>query len=252
MVQTGLMLLRSVRPTGSAAAASRRVSRHPGLCRRQAVVFLPADGQQHAFDRSPLTGSRPSGDRLIAVDALRGFDMLWIVGVESMIPAMVAIDTLFSRFVARQLDHAAWQGFTFFDLIFPLFLFIVGIAIVLWLEKVEARGGLRAGWSRVLPRVLPLFGSASSMVARVSRTPRHLPVQRAPAHSPLLRRCRAPRPGPPAALPDRDRRCAPARLPAPHRVRAVRDATSSATRSPRGWPKPAPRRARSTTARPRT
>ena len=105
----------------------------------------------------PSTGSLPSGDRLIAVDALRGFDMLWIVGAESMIPAMVAIDTSFSRFVARQLDHAPWQGFTFFDLIFPLFLFIVGIAIVFSLEKVKTRGGLRAGWSRVLPRVLLLF-----------------------------------------------------------------------------------------------
>jgi predicted acyltransferase len=113
-------------------------------------------------DSTPSTGQAPSGsprsgERLIAVDALRGFDMIWIIGAESMIPAMVAIDTSFSRFVARQLDHAAWTGFTFFDLIFPLFLFIVGIAIVFSLEKVKARGGLRAGWRRVLPRVILLF-----------------------------------------------------------------------------------------------
>ena len=155
--RTGLMLLRSLtsdglsggRPSASHAIRVDAAGKRWSSCR-------PMDNSTPSTDH-PSTGSLPSGDRLIAVDALRGFDMLWIVGAESMIPAMVAIDTLFSRFVARQLDHAAWQGFTFFDLIFPLFLFIVGIAIVFSLEKVKARGGLRAGWSRVLPRVLLLF-----------------------------------------------------------------------------------------------
>jgi len=36
-----------------------------------------------------------------------------------------------TRFVGTQLEHVEWGGLNFYDLIYPLFLFIVGVSIVL-------------------------------------------------------------------------------------------------------------------------
>ncbi len=67
--------------------------------------------------------------RLHSLDALRGFDMIWIMGAEEIVHAMSkATRSPFWGAWARQLDHPAWNGFTFNDLIFPLFLFMAGVA----------------------------------------------------------------------------------------------------------------------------
>lgn len=67
--------------------------------------------------------------RLESLDAFRGFDMMFIVGLSSII---VAICNLFPGgadcVIARQMDHAQWNGLTFMDTIFPTFLFISGIS----------------------------------------------------------------------------------------------------------------------------
>src|SRR5688572_13429544 len=79
----------------------------------------------------------PSGaTRLMSVDALRGFDMFWIIGAEALILAVDRLgDNAFTRFLATQVTHARWEGFRFYDLIFPLFLFVVGVSIVFSLDK---------------------------------------------------------------------------------------------------------------------
>lgn len=67
--------------------------------------------------------------RLYSLDALRGFDMLWIIGADEFFHKLS--DVTHSSFVdtiANQLTHPAWNGFHFYDLIFPLFLFIAGVA----------------------------------------------------------------------------------------------------------------------------
>lgn len=67
--------------------------------------------------------------RLYSLDALRGFDMLWIIGADSFFHKLS--DTTNSPFwgaIANQLSHPAWNGFHFYDLIFPMFLFIAGVA----------------------------------------------------------------------------------------------------------------------------
>ena len=57
-----------------------------------------------------------------------------------------------------QLDHSAWHGFTFYDLIFPLFLFLAGVSIPIALEKRMARGEARFVLVRhVLWRTVKLF-----------------------------------------------------------------------------------------------
>lgn len=67
--------------------------------------------------------------RLYALDALRGFDMFWIMGAEEIGKAVFkATGSPFWGAIATQFDHPEWNGFHFYDLIFPLFLFIAGVA----------------------------------------------------------------------------------------------------------------------------
>ncbi|OGG01165.1 MAG: hypothetical protein A3F83_15645 [Candidatus Glassbacteria bacterium RIFCSPLOWO2_12_FULL_58_11] len=88
----------------------------------------------------------PAG-RVVSLDALRGFDMFWITGGEGLFAALVTwLNIPLLLPLAGQFDHSAWDGFTFYDLIFPLFLFIVGtsmpFAISRRLERGDDRGEL--------------------------------------------------------------------------------------------------------------
>jgi predicted acyltransferase len=80
-------------------------------------------------------------DRLVSLDALRGFDMFWIMGGEGIVNAAAAL-TGWSWLVwlSGQLEHPEWNGFALYDLIFPLFLFIAGVAMPLSFEKRLRRG----------------------------------------------------------------------------------------------------------------
>lgn len=68
--------------------------------------------------------------RLLSVDALRGFDMFWIMGAEGFFAALFIATgwSVFSVF-AEQMTHSQWHGFTAYDLIFPLFIFLSGVSI---------------------------------------------------------------------------------------------------------------------------
>lgn len=68
--------------------------------------------------------------RLASVDALRGFDMFWIIGGEALFPPLLALTgwSLFA-FGHDQMQHTEWNGFTFYDLIFPLFIFLSGVTL---------------------------------------------------------------------------------------------------------------------------
>lgn len=100
----------------------------------------------------------PTAQRLTSLDALRGFDMFWILGADSLVYALSrASDNPVTRFLATQLDHAEWAGFHFYDLIFPLFVFIMGVSTVFSLEKILQQQGVAAAVKRVLIRGLLLF-----------------------------------------------------------------------------------------------
>jgi predicted acyltransferase len=57
-----------------------------------------------------------------------------------------------TKFLAAQLDHAEWLGFHFYDLIFPLFVFMMGVSTVFSLTKILAEAGRSAAVKRVLWR----------------------------------------------------------------------------------------------------
>ena len=75
--------------------------------------------------------SKPvSKERLHSLDVLRGFDMFWIIGGGALIGALAKFtDWSWLNVLAEQTHHAAWNGFRAWDLIFPLFMFISGVAI---------------------------------------------------------------------------------------------------------------------------
>jgi predicted acyltransferase len=69
-------------------------------------------------------------ERLYSLDTLRGFDMLWIIGGGTLIHALAkATQWGWIEAWSHQLHHTSWEGFHFEDLIFPLFMFISGVAI---------------------------------------------------------------------------------------------------------------------------
>lgn len=88
------------------------------------------------------SASSQSSHRLASLDALRGFDMFWIIGAEPLVHALMKTsDANWAKAISRQLTHKDWEGFAFYDLIFPLFIFIVGISIVFSLnQSLETHG----------------------------------------------------------------------------------------------------------------
>lgn len=74
----------------------------------------------------------------------RGFDMLWIMGAEEIFKFLYkATGSPFWGFISNQLEHPEWNGFTFNDLIFPLFLFMAGVATPYSLGKELEKGKSR-------------------------------------------------------------------------------------------------------------
>jgi predicted acyltransferase len=104
-----------------------------------------------------LPAAKPA-QRLMSLDALRGFDMFWILGGDALGAALEHMNkNPATQFFARQLDHAEWAGFRFYDLIFPLFVFMMGVSTVFSLEKIIARDGRPAAIKRVLIRGILLL-----------------------------------------------------------------------------------------------
>jgi len=97
--------------------------------------------------------------RLIALDALRGFDMFWIAGGATIFQAFTAgSESGILKSLRLQFEHVAWEGFRFYDLIFPLFLFMIGVAIPFALSKRLARGDSRRRiYGHILLRVVILI-----------------------------------------------------------------------------------------------
>ncbi|MGV3765970.1 MAG: acyltransferase family protein [Chitinophagaceae bacterium] len=117
--------------------------------------------------------------RLRSLDALRGFDMFWIVsgefifhGIASVIKqrhglvqdpsnwqiqtteALSFTENIFVG-ISNQLHHTVWNGFTFYDLIFPLFIFIAGVSMPYSMGKqLEKAGGNKAAVRRKIVRSL--------------------------------------------------------------------------------------------------
>jgi predicted acyltransferase len=93
-----------------------------------------------------------SKSRLLSLDALRGFDMLWIIGGSGIVNALAKnSEAGWLKALDLQMTHVTWNGFHFFDLIFPLFMFISGIAIPYSVKSALSKNPSK---SKLLIRVL--------------------------------------------------------------------------------------------------
>ncbi|MFN8241651.1 MAG: DUF5009 domain-containing protein, partial [Bacteroidales bacterium] len=100
----------------------------------------------------------PAG-RVQAIDALRGFDLFWIIGGEAIIQGLDrAMNVPATGFLVTQLDHVRWTGFRFYDIIMPLFLFIVGVSIPFsYRRRIEKTGNTGGLWPHIIKRVIVLW-----------------------------------------------------------------------------------------------
>jgi predicted acyltransferase len=91
-----------------------------------------------------------AGKRLLSLDVFRG----------ATIAAMIMVNNPGSwNYMYAPLQHADWHGLTVTDLIFPFFLFMVGISIVLALSKLQAQGVTdRALVKKITIRTIIIFG----------------------------------------------------------------------------------------------
>lgn len=85
--------------------------------------------------------------RLRSLDALRGFDMFWIVGGETVLSALHNLaPNRVTNFLITEFSHQQWEGFHFYDLIFPMFVFMAGVSMTFSLDKAVARHGRGGAW----------------------------------------------------------------------------------------------------------
>ncbi|MBO7680518.1 MAG: DUF5009 domain-containing protein, partial [Thermoguttaceae bacterium] len=102
--------------------------------RRENIQITPTPSPAPASTPSKPTPSLPK--RIVSLDALRGFDLFFLFALGSILSSLLtgplASFTTKYPFLAKippQLSHVAWEGFTAWDLIMPLFMFMAGVPI---------------------------------------------------------------------------------------------------------------------------
>jgi predicted acyltransferase len=84
--------------------------------------------------------------------------MFWILGAEAVVHDLAKVHRgPVVRMLDAQMEHKAWEGFAFYDLIFPLFVFIAGVSLVFSLSKLIETEGREAAIKRIIIRSLVLF-----------------------------------------------------------------------------------------------
>lgn len=135
----------------------------------QEKLFTATQSKNKFCLNQAATHNQPTAtnNRLLSLDALRGFDMFWIVSGEGIFHGLAAAVknkygliqdkttwqiatteqlSFFERIlvgISNQLHHTVWNGFTFYDLIFPLFIFIAGVSMPFSYSK-QLSGGTDA------------------------------------------------------------------------------------------------------------
>ena len=101
---------------------------------------------------------RKESKRLLSLDVFRGIT----------IAGMILVNSPGNETAYTPLDHAPWIGLTPTDLVFPFFVFIVGISLVLSLGRRLEEGQDRAAlMAQVLKRTLIIFVPAARSTSDV-------------------------------------------------------------------------------------
>ena len=103
----------------------------------------------------------PKSERLLSLDALRGFDLFWIVGGHAIFVALFRLTEWgWLGAIDAQLKHVDWNGFQAYDLIFPLFLFMAGVSTPYSLTRRLTEGARAEVCRKIVQRglILVLLG----------------------------------------------------------------------------------------------
>ncbi len=99
----------------------------------------------HTTERDDIT----KAERLVSLDVFRGLTIAGMILVNNPGTWGAIYDPL---------EHAAWHGWTPTDLVFPFFLFIVGVSITLALSRrAESAGGKRDLYVKISRRTILIF-----------------------------------------------------------------------------------------------
>ena len=96
--------------------------------------------------------------RLASLDVLRGFDLLCLVGLEGILhPLARAVDKPWFDGFMWNFSHVEWEGFSPWDLVMPLFLFMSGVSIPFTMQRYREGAERSAFYRRILQRVALLW-----------------------------------------------------------------------------------------------
>lgn len=96
--------------------------------------------------------------RLESLDILRGFDLFCLVGLESVIHSMgKPISQPWFDAVLWNFSHVGWSGFSPWDLVMPLFLFMAGVSIPFALSRYKMASDKKKIYFRIIKRVVLLW-----------------------------------------------------------------------------------------------
>ena len=96
--------------------------------------------------------------RLESLDVLRGFDLFMLVGLETAIHQLAsAVDTPSFHSFMWCFTHVDWEGFSPWDLVMPLFMFMSGITIPFALSRYKHTNNQTSVYRRILKRVILLW-----------------------------------------------------------------------------------------------
>jgi predicted acyltransferase len=97
-------------------------------------------------------------ERLGSLDVLRGFDLFCLVFFQPVLRALGrAMDVPWMNAICSQFEHVKWEGFAFWDIIMPLFMFMAGASMPFAFAKYLKNGGKTQLYKRILKRVLLLW-----------------------------------------------------------------------------------------------
>ena len=96
--------------------------------------------------------------RLESLDALRGFDLFLLVGLEAVMHALDgAIEAPWFDRLMWCFTHVDWEGFSSWDLVMPLFMFMSGITIPFALARYRREQSRGEAYRRIIKRVVLLW-----------------------------------------------------------------------------------------------
>lgn len=101
---------------------------------------------------------KPAYERLESLDVLRGFDLFCLVALEGILhPLGRAIDASWYNDFLWGFSHVQWEGFSSWDLVMPLFMFMAGVSMPFALSRYKAMPDKWAVYRRIVKRVILLW-----------------------------------------------------------------------------------------------